>query len=1096
MSNRTDRRLSLQTWRAAWTIAMCVSGAAIAAEPLDFGRDILPILSDACFHCHGPDENQRASEFHLDNKLAAFDPQFGAIVPGKPDASPLIRRIESTDPEQQMPPPSAARRLTAEESARLRQWIREGAAWQEHWAFVAPQRPALPSTRRRDWRRNAVDDFVLAELESRGWRPSAEASKETLIRRVSLDLTGLPPSIEELDRFLNDDAPDAYERLVERLLSSPRYGERMAILWLDAARYADTSGYQNDGPREMWRYRDWVIEAFNRHLPFDEFTIEQIAGDLLADAPRAADYESAWRGELIADAQRLGHLIPSAFHRNHRGNAEGGIIPAEYQAEYVVDRVDTTATVWLGLTLGCCRCHDHKFDPFKQREFYELFAFFNNVPEYGRAIKEGNSPPFIRAPNDRQRERLGVLASERDAAVERWETLLDSAEFRAEYERWRKSQSESPARSAVDSPVVVSDGLIARFALQGNLQDECREEAKVTLRAALGQEPTPAANPAADPKPHWLDGPAGLSNASPAARSLELTGDWHLDAGDFANFGYFEPLTLSAWVYPTKEHGTIVSRMTPGPRNDGYYLHLENRRVQLNLVKRWLDDSLRVETEQSLPLNQWTHVVATYDGSREANGVRIYLNGVSTPFQVHQHFINQTFAAADQPVRLGDGAAPLTGRLADVRIYDRALSADEARIVAERPGLTQLAIAEQPSEAAKLKLRRAFLANGAPPHVRAAATAARDAQRAYDDFVRKLPTLMVMQELERPRETHVLIRGEYDKPGERVEPRVPRALPPLPESAPRDRLTLAKWLVDPSNPLTARVLVNRLWQLHFGAGLVRTAEDFGVQGSRPSHPQLLDYLATEIVRQKWSIQAIQRLIVTSAAYRQQSAATAEQLAADPENRWLARGPRHRLPAELVRDQALAASGLLRHRLGGPSVMPYQPEGLWKEIATDTEYRQSHGDDLYRRSLYTYWKRTVSPPTMMTFDAVSRESCIVSRSRTNTPLQALALMNEVSFVEAARALAERAMAAGDSDEQRIVFACRAVLARRPTRPEQAALTKAIEAYRREFREPGANAEALLQQGELPLSPKTDARELAAFTMLCSLILNLDEAVTKE
>ena len=625
--------------------------------------------------------------------------------------------------------------------------------------------------------------------------------------------------------------------------------------------------------------------------------------------------------------------------------------------------------------------------------------------------------------------------------------------------------------------------------------------AEAKLVAAIRPSKEEAIPPTALRQPRWTAGRHG--------NGLELTAGEHLDAGSpkAVDFGYFDKFSLSAWVYPTKASGTILSKMTPGPRNDGYYLQVEDRRVQLNLVKRWLDDSLRVEAEQPLALNQWTHVLATYDGSRESPGVRIYINGRSSPFQVRQPFINQTFTAPMQPLRIGGGASAFEGRLDDVRIYNRALSPEEARMVAlpismkefaRLPGDLARLGAEEP--AAFAKFRQLAIQERNLPAVKAVRQS-REAELALEQYIEQLPTLMVMQEMETPRKTHVLNRGEYDQYRDEVQPATPATLHALPASARRDRLGLAQWLVAKENPLTARVLANRLWQLHFGVGLVKSAEDFGVQGERPTHPRLLDFLATELMRRGWKLQSIQKLIVTSATYRQSSnirtAAARRQSKADPDNRLLWRGPRNRLPAEMVRDQALAVSGLLKHRLGGPSVRPYQPAGLWKEIATDTDYQQSHGDDLYRRSLYTYWKRTVAPPTMTTLDATSRETCTVKRSRTNTPLQALALMNEVSFVEAARGLAQRTVRqAGAKPKARIEFLFRTSLARRPRAEEARVLLAAYQHHLKTYRNSPADAASLLAQGELPLPKELDTAELAALTMVCSLVLNLDEMITLE
>ena len=1048
-------------------------------DPVNFSREIRSLLSDTCFQCHGPDEQQRVSDFRLDTKEGAFT-QIGdapAIVAGDSSKSELIQRITSSDPDYQMPPPDADRRLSDRQVQLLSRWIDEGAAWEEHWSFVPPARPEPPPTKHTHWRQNAIDDFVLAQLESRGFHPTDKASRTKLLRRVSLDLTGLPPTLEEIDDFLADESDDAYEKVVDRLLDSPRYGERMALLWLDAARYADTSGYQNDGPRYMWRWRDWVIDAFNQNMPFDEFTIEQLAGDLLIDPERLKASTKvdnlgqgpAWRGGDVFPQEILDHLIPTGFNRNHRGNAEGGIIAEEYQVEYVVDRVDTTFTVWLGLTMGCSRCHDHKYDPLEQREFYETYAFFNNIPEFGRAIKEGNSPPFIKAPTPEQQEKLAKL--DRDIQTASMQVAEFSEAFEAAFAEWQSSIDRKPA-----ADWTVTQGLVGHFRLDGTLQNEITD--------------TPVAN---------FQGTEGAFVEAAINQGAEFKGEGSIEAGDFANFNYFDSFSLSAWIQPTAGTGTIISRMTPVAQADGYYVHLQDGKLEVNLVKRWLDDSMRIATVRQLPLNKWQHVAITYDGSRTSHGIKIYIDGQLEPQQVNHDFLNQDFGAAEQPVRIGGGSHDFSGSIDDVRLYDRNLSASEVQLVATAETIEEILATPHSTrtKAQNAKLKTYYIEQLAPQPIRDAYARLRQLKETRQTFIAELPTLMVMQERSTPRNTHILSRGQYDLPLDLVEPDVPAVFPGLPADAPRNRLGFAQWLVSGDHPLTARVAVNRFWQMYFGVGLVSTTEDFGAQGELPSHPLLLDWLATEFVDRDWDVKALQKLIVMSATYQQDSRTTPEMRERDPDNRLLSRGPRFRLPAETVRDQALAMSGLLKNRLGGPSVRPYQPEGLWKEIATDTNYDQSHGDDLYRRSLYTYWKRTVAPPTMVTFDATAREACTVKRSRTNTPLQALALMNETGFVEAARVFAEDVLAEADSTtEERIRTMFRRATARDPKATELNVLLEGHQHYHQAFSANPQAAEELCNVGEFPRNKKLVAVDVAALTTVASLILNMDEVLTKE
>jgi hypothetical protein len=1020
-------------------------------KPIDFNRDIRPILSDNCFTCHGPDEQQRVNDLRLDRSVEAFADRDGhrAVVPGDVAASILHQRISSSDSEQRMPPMDSGRQLTEAQIELLTEWIRQGAEWKEHWAFVAPHRYDLPETQLKNWRRNSVDDFVLSRLEQEGLQPSAEASRNTLIRRITLDLTGLPPTPDDVEAFVTDSSPAAYEAVVDRLLASPNYGEHMAVRWLDAARYADTSGYQTDGPRSMWRWRDWVIDAFNSNMPFDQFTVEQIAGDLLENPT-------------------LNQRIATAFNRNHRGNAEGGIIPEEYQVEYVVDRVDTTFTVWLGLTMGCARCHDHKYDPIRQKDFYQVFAYFNNIPEKGRAIKIGNSPPYIKAPLPEQQTQLTALDQEIELATMQWKNLQH--ELIESQQRW-----ESRFTPVEPLDWTVTEGLVNHFPFDHSLTDAVR---KVDASLDVGQ-------------PGYTAGRFG--------KAIRFDAESFLNAGDTAAFGFFDKFSIGLWVYATDDNGTIISRMTPEEHGAGYYVHLQNGHVQVNLISRWLDDAVRVESQDSLPLRQWCHLTVTYDATRLADGIRIYVNGEPFPLEVKLDQLNQTFALPKEPLRIGGGQNPFTGALDDIRIFARDLAPVDVQMLAVPQTVSEILAlpAETRTDSQRAKLTRYFLDSNAPAMIRDTEHRLAGLRKQRQDLYENLPTVMVMQELEKPRETRLLVRGQYDHPGDKVAPGVPSVFPPLPVNAPENRLGLARWLVSPDHPLTARVAVNRFWQFYFNEGLVGTSEDFGAQGESPSHPELLDWLATEFVRLDWDVKALQKLIVTSATYRQSSSVSEALLQRDPDNRLLARGTRKRLPAETIRDQALFVSGLLTNRIGGPSVKPYQPEGLWQEIASDTEYIQAHGENLYRRSLYSYWKRTVAPPAMVTFDATSREACTVERARTNTPLQALALMNDVTFVESARVFAQRIMVeVASSTNDRLRHAFLIATARAPRPEEMAVLERRFQKSLKIFRNDPVAASELIKVGETAVNENLDVGELAAMTTVTSLILNLDEMVNKE
>ena len=1052
-------------------LSLAVRPAPAADEPVipktvSFNRDIRPILSNLCYHCHGPDKTKRQADLRFDTRnglFAKLDTQH-VITPGQPDKSALVARVTSEDDTEKMPPADSGLSITPHQVALLKTWIAQGATWQPHWSFIPPARPAPPDISRPTWARNAIDHFVLARLDRTGLTPSPEASRATLLRRLHLDLTGLPPTPARVIAFLADNQPGAYEREVDRLLASPRAGEHLAVGWLDAARYADTSGYQNDGPRSMWRWRDWVLSAINGNMPFDQFTTEQLAGDLLPDPT-------------------LDQLIATGFNRNHRGNSEGGVIPEEYQVEYVVDRVDTTATVWLGLTLKCARCHEHKYDPISQQEFYRVFAYFNNIPENGRAIKEGNSPPYIKAPTPDQRVRRRALAAQLSEA--RRTALKVQPQLAAAQRQWEATKGR---RLTAGTDHSITRGLVAHFPLDGTLAN--------TVAPKQPAMPLPAE---ADYRPGQVGRAVVLDEGSHLATDNSV-----------ASFQYRDPMTLAGWFLPENvTSGALITKMTDEERGKGYSVDLHQGHIRINLIARWLDDSIRVRSQKPVTAGKWHHVAVTYDGTRVASGIHLYINGQPVPLHVDHDFINQSYNAAE-PLRLGAGGGPagrFQGLVDDVRIYNRAVTALEASILATPQSIPAiLAIPHtKRSRGQSAKLRLYYLAHHASRSHRETYAKLGALERASHALEAELPTVMVMQELEAPRETHLLVRGQYDQPGEAVTPGTPTALPPLSKNTPPNRLGLARWLTRADNPLTARVITNRMWQSLFGTGLVRTTEDFGSQGELPSHPRLLDWLATGFVRLRWNTKAMMRLIVTSATYRQASVFTPELLDRDPENRLLSRSPRYRLSAEVIRDQALFAAGLLNEHIGGPSVRPYQPAGLWKEIASTTNYDQSTGSALYRRSLYTYAKRTVTNPTMLAFDASTREACMVRPARTNTPLQALTLMNDITFTEAARVFAERVLTAqpaqnqgrnGLPDSERLQHAFLLVLSRQPTPVESAILLDNLRHQRRAFRNAPGAAEGLATTGEAPHPPGLDSVEVATWTALCSLLLNLDEAISRE
>ncbi len=1020
---------------------------------VQFNRDIRPILSDKCFNCHGPDAAAKHVPFRLDSEEAA-KAQLGdgkhAIVPGDPASSELIKRITASKPALRMPPEYSGFKLSPAEIEAFRQWIAEGAEWQKHWSFIPPVRPPLPATRNTSWAHNAIDSFVLERLERERLQPSPAASRETLIRRVSLDLTGLPPTPAEIDAFLNDRSASAYEKVVDQLLASPRYGERMAFRWLDAARYADSNGYQFDGERFMWRWRDWVIDAFNRNQPFDHFALEQIAGDMLPNAT-------------------LDQKIATGFNRNHRANTEDGIIPEEYAVEYVVDRVETTSAVFLGVTLGCARCHNHKYDPFSQKEFYQIYSYFNNVPELGRAMKYGNSPPMIPAPTPEQRKTLADLSSRLKVIQDYLRRRdLETSQDRAAWQR----------RLTDVSPVYWAPS-------RG-------------LNAAVTFEPD-----AATPRSKGTTSAPGR-----IGRAGSFDGKATVDAGQVAQFDIDEPFTLSAWTYSEDTpDGSVMSRMSDNPKGKGFGVHFDQGKIHVNITSNWNDDAIRLETERTFEPQKWHQITMTYSGSRMAEGIHLYVNGEAQKVKVLLDTLYRPFRNAGgsfrQPFRIGAGwgeAHRFHGRIDDVRVYSRVISVDEIAGLALGESVNEIARKPeaQRTEIEKLQLRDYYRESVAPRDVREAAHSLAAILDEQEKFEHSLPTVMVMAESPVPKPTFILQRGAYDHPGDRVSPGVPAILTPLPAGAPNNRLGFARWLTDPGNPLLARVTVNRFWQMYFGTGLVKTTEDFGSQGEWPSHLELLDWLATEFMRTGWDVKALQKLIVSSAVYRQSSRTTPELLQRDPDNRLLARGPRFRLAAEMIRDQALFDAGLLVEKIGGRSVMPYGSPALWKEISMqDTDYVQGKGEDLYRRSLYTFWKRTIPPPEMINFDAANREACVVRETRTDTPLQALNLMDDVTFVEAARFIGQRMMKQGGAKaDARLRYGFRLVTGRSPSAAEQAILQQNLRFHRDYFSSRPKETESYLGQGESPRDPQLDPVELAAYASVGSLLLNLDETVTKE
>ncbi len=1062
----TGRKINFGV-RASLAITLCLfvfplraAPVRISRKPVNFSREILPILSDNCYQCHGPDEQARKAKLRFDTKEGASRVKDGTavIVPGKSAESELVRRISSTDPEEIMPPPKSNRKLTAEQIELLKRWVDEGAKWSRHWALEPRERPALPATQQKNWARNGIDQFILARLEEEGLKPSKEARRETLLRRVTLDLTGLPPTLAEIDAFLADKSPGAYETVVDRLLASPRYGERMAVDWLDLARYADTHGYQMDRFRPMWPWRDWVIKAFNQNLPYDQFITWQLAGDLLPNPTRE---------------QRLA----TAFNRLHMQNEEGGIVEEEYRVAYVVDRVDTFGTAFLGLTFECSRCHDHKFDPITQRDFYSLFAFFQNIDESGQTSYFTGAMPvptllLSDAATDAQLAELHRKISEKESQLKDLRT-----QARAGFESWLANK---PAKPAIP-------GLIGSFAFDEIVSNHVAN-AIDSSKSALAME-----------NPRLVPGKNG--------QCVELSGENGFTFPGLGHFTRTDPFSLALWLQtPSHAPRFVVVHHSKAPidaASRGYELLLEDGRVAFGLHHTWPANSLKVITRQPVPTNEWVHVTATYDGSSRAEGVHIYINGESVPLEIVRDglFKDITYDGGEPDLAIGfrfrDNGFK-DGKVDDFRIFNRQLTALEVAELANRADFTEAwnSPPERLNAAQREGLLDYYVANIFSPALELGGDLHK-LREEQSKLVNPIPEAMVMQETAQPRRAFILKRGAYDAPGDEVFANTPATLPPFPIGEPTNRLGLARWLLAPDNPLTARVIVNRAWQMMFGRGIVETSDNFGRQGAFPTHPELLDWLANEFVNNGWDMKHLLKLMAMSATYRQSSRASPELLTRDPGNELFARASARRLTAEMLRDQALAVSGLLVEKLGGPSVKPYQPEGLWEEKAMGApKYDQGKGEDLYRRSLYTFWKRTVPPPAMIAFDASERNVCTARRQTTSTPLQALTLLNDPQIVEASRQLGEQMLKHGGKNlDDEVTWVFRVATGRRPSARETKVLKELFEEQRALYERDDQAAAKLLAVGESKCDPSIQHADLAAATILSEAVLNHDEAVMR-
>lgn len=1058
--------------------ALLLTASLQGEGPPQYNEEVRPILAEYCFACHGADSAARKADLRLDQRAAAVD--YGALVPGEPEQSELLARILSDDPELRMPPPETKKQVTAEQIEILRQWIAAGAEYQDHWSFIAPQRPAPPAVHDESWIKQDLDRFVLAKLESLGLTPNAEAAPPILFRRLHLDVTGLPPAPADVDAFVADyrqQGDAALSAWIDRLMDTPAWGEHRARYWLDAARYADTHGLHFDNYREMWPYRDWVIRAFQANQPFDQFVVEQIAGDLL---------ENPSEDQLIA----------TGFQRCNITTNEGGTIAEENLANYAVDRVQTFGWVFLGLTTNCSQCHDHKFDPFSMKDFYSLAAFFRNTTQGAMDgnVKDGLGPVLV-IPSADDRPRWEALEGEIAAATAKLQQHEEQSRLAAR--QWLAAIT--PAELDQETPtedllvhVPLNEGTAAPLQMQvGRVRSDEGQEVPLETRPIT-----------ATGSLQWTDG--GKWGTAPVIAEGST-----LDLGDLGDFDQDQAFSVSCWI-KAKDNTTaaaIVARMDEANQHRGWDLWQNGGGLSMHIIHAWPDNALKITTREAVVKpGQWQHVVARYDGSGRVFGVEIFVDGQKQPIRAEQKSLRVDATIRNSvPLRIGQrhqAGVWAGGAIQDVRIYARELDDSEIGALARLPELRQaLATAADQRTDAQLEQAYQYYTATRDPQRNRLADRVRALQQEQDQIRKRSPVTHIQQErMDSQPTAHLLMRGEYDQPGEQVAADVPAALHSLPQGAPQNRLGLARWLVDPANPLTARVTVNRFWQQLFGQGIVGTTEDFGVMGDLPTHPELLDYLAVDFREHDWDVQRLFKQILMSATYRQAAAITPEKLEADPDNSLLSRGPRFRMDAEMIRDAALAASGLLSPKMFGPGVKPYQPEAIWSIVGlpggNTRDYEQSSGEDLYRRTIYSFWKRMAPPPNMETFNAPSREVCTVRRERTNTPLQALVTLNDPQFVEAARQLATSALqeTAGDPSDV-IEFVARRVLARSFNEAEQEILLADQGQFRQYYQAHPNDALALISVGESELNEQTDPAELAAWTMVCNQVMNLDEALNK-
>ena len=1118
---------SARAQQTAASQAISSQTAPSQGEKLDFNWDIRPILSDNCFRCHGPDAKSRQAGLRLDSKESAYDQ---AIVPGKPQESEMIRRVSSKDPSYRMPPPqSSAKPLTEAEIAKLSEWIKQGAEYKPHWAFVTPVKVNPPQAAAGSRAVNAIDRFILARLQQEGLKPSAEADKETLINRVTLTLTGLPPTLAEVDAFLADKSPNAYEKVVDRLLASPAYGEHMAAYWMNIARYSDSDGFLDDHhDRLFWPYRDWVILAFNKNMPFDQFSTWQLAGDLLPHATKE-------------------QKLATAFLRVGKRTTENGAIDEEYRVEYALDRANVVGFGFLALTTGCARCHDHKYDPIPQKDYYSLSAFFNNADEPGffapgfSSIQGG---PTLRWTTDANEARIAAIekklknAEADDAAVrnmakaeaiKRVSAVLSRGQIDVGATVQKSLDQATVAYYPFEATAPIPDDQLPKSRTHRN--ERPPEDLVSPFRRGTGSNPGATAKEAEEARAaaakrlpnsmireNLLFSPSGLAGGEPAVleeanirpggakgNALFFTDTNRGFLGKSVGFyDRTQPFSFDLWVYAASvyENSQVLNhRDDDNSGGAGYKLSLEKNRLSFFMMHSWPFNMLHVISKQAIPVKRWTHVSMTYDGSSSASGLALYVNGQPAEVEVeHDHLTESSLPRSFTPVfnefvgvEFGRRFREVTlkdGGIDEIRFFNRALTPLEVRYLHQGS-------AAIPADSAGLTRELADVETANDPKVGQSAKTLHDVREEENQAVSWVPEVMVMAEAPHPRQAYVLNRGLYNQHREPVEPSGISQVFPYDPSLPKNRIGLAKWLFDPRNPLTARVFVNRMWQMQFGTGLVETSEDFGMQGSRPTHPQLLDWLAVDFMESGWDVKRLNKMIVMSAAYRQSSDETEELLKRDPHNQLLARGPRQRMSAEQVRDNALAVSGLLVKTVGGPSVYPYQPDGIW--VAGVTQYRYPEPGELpaeeqHRRSLYSFVKRNTPPPSMTVFDFSERHQTITRRLTSNTPLQALVLMDDPQYMEAYRVLAARVLEEkkGQSQEEQLKYLFRLAMRRLPQATELDGLRKYYVAELAKFDRDRKKAEDLVHAGVAPVDTNVDVVQMAALTDVATVVMNTPDA----